>query len=458
MAGVINIVSRSGGGPTSGELRAEGGGLGLFRGVAGIGGGSDRVNYSGSVSHVNIADGVRERSPYRNTSAQGSVRFSLTPGAVVTGRIWGNTAKLTSTESPTFTPAVLANTPSTGKVPAIALSTDQLERFEQGLPITAGNATYIPSQIDPDSNQLSSFVNGTATFQQVVSPNTMYRVAYQGVDTRRGYLDGPEGPGPFDPFSLGTSHFNGRTDTLQARLDQHLGAHSFLTAGYEVAREGYISFDDTPTDETETNGIRLSQLSHSFYAQDQIPLVGGRLQVTLSGRAQLFNLQQPVFSGATSNPYTETIGSVETPNAYTGDGSVSYFNEASQTKLRAHGGNSYRAPSTYERFGGGFGSYYGDPRLESERAVAIDGGVDQWLLQQKLQLSGTVFYTKLKETIRFENTLPAGDPFGRSFGYANGGGGRARGVEFSAQVSTARRTTALLSYTVHGFQVGRSHG
>jgi outer membrane receptor protein involved in Fe transport len=45
------------------------------------------------------------------------------------------------------------------------------------------------------------------------------------------------------------------------------------------------------------------------------------------------------------------------------------------------------------------------------------------------------------------NTLPDGDPFGRSFGYANGGGGRARGVEVSADVSTTRRTTARLSYT-----------
>jgi vitamin B12 transporter len=447
MAGVINIVSRSGGGPVSGELRAEGGGLGLFRGVAGIGGGSDHVNYSGSVSHVNIADGVRGRSPYQNTSAQGSVRYSVTPGAVVTGRIWGTSAKLTGSVNPTLTPAVLANSSSTGEVPAIPLPMDQLALYEQGLPFTAGNATYIPSQIDPDANRLSSFVSGTAAYQQVVSANATYRIAYQGVDTRRGYRDGPEGSGPFQPFSVGTGHFNGRTDTVQARLDQHLGSHSFLTAGYEFGRERYVAFDDTPADPTETNGIRLSQLSHSFYAQDQIPLAGGRLQVALSGRAQLFTLRQPIFSDTTSNPYAGTIGNVETPNAYTGDASVAYFNSTSQTKLRAHGGNSYRAPGTYERFGGGFGSFYGDPRLKPERAVAIDGGIDQWLVQQKLQVSGTIFWTKLQETILFANSLPPGDAFGRFFGYENGGGGRARGVELSAQVSTNRRTTAFLSYT-----------
>ena len=60
----------------------------------------------------------------------------------------------------------------------------------------------------------------------------------------------------------------------------------------------------------------------------------------------------------------ELIDTIETPNGVTGDAAAAYFLEGSQTKLRAHGGNSYRAPSTYERFGGGGGYYYGDPRLE----------------------------------------------------------------------------------------------
>ena len=68
MAGVMNIVSRSGGAPTHGELRAEGGGLGMFRSVAGIGGGAadNRVNYSGSLSYVNVA----RRRPRRKSLQQ----------------------------------------------------------------------------------------------------------------------------------------------------------------------------------------------------------------------------------------------------------------------------------------------------------------------------------------------------------------------------------------------------
>ncbi len=451
MAGVMNIVSRSGGAPTHGELRAEGGGLGMFRGVAGIGGGAadNRLNYSGSLSYVDVANGVRDESPYNNTSAQGMVRFSPRPAMTLTGRIWANNADLTSTESPAFTQAILANS-TPGTVPAIPLPTDQLELFERGLPFNPGNATYIPNQIDPDGNRLSSFFSGTATWQHAVSNNTTYRVAYQGVDTRRGYRDGPLGTGDFDPPLLTTSHFNGRTDTMQARVDHGAGARNFITAGYELMREKYFSFNDTDISDIRTDEIALSQRSHSLYAQDQVQLAGGRLQVTVAGRAQFFNLDQPNFSGTATNPYEGNIGTIDTPNAYTGDVSAAYFFQNSQTKLRAHGGNSYRAPSSYERFGGDltFGAtYYGDPGLKPERAVAFDAGVDQWLFNSKVQVSGTLFWTDLEETIRFESTLPPDDPFERFFGFANGSGGDANGVELSAHFSPTRRTQAQVSYT-----------
>src|SRR5262249_40406502 len=92
MAGVVNIVSRPGGKPTHGEFRLEGGGLGMIRSVVGIGGavGADRFAYSGSLSHINVTEGVRDRSPYRNTSPQGAAQFSFTPNVTLTARAWGD--------------------------------------------------------------------------------------------------------------------------------------------------------------------------------------------------------------------------------------------------------------------------------------------------------------------------------------------------------------------------------
>lgn len=451
MAGVVNITSRPGGSPTHGQFLAEGGGLGMIRSVVGIGGGlgANRLGYSGSVSHLNVTKGVRDRSPYRNTSAQGTASYSFTPKVTLTGRLWGNTSYLTASESPTFTSAVLANSPATGFVKAIPLPDDQLELFEKKLPFTAGNATYIPNQIDPDGRRTSSFINGSVSLQHVVSTNTTYRVAYQGVDTRRGYIDGPAGPGLYEPPSTSTGHFNGRIDTIQARLDQRAGVHNFFSGGYEFEREKYIEFGDTPKDPTRTNQLTFEQRSHAVYGQDQIKLVGDRLQLTFSGRAQVFKLNQPVFAGSGTNPYKSLLNTVDTPNSFTGDAAVAYFFKGSQTKLRTHFGHNFRSPSTYERFGGdSFGDYYGDPRLKPEKATAFDAGIDQWLLNSKVQVSATYFYTDLKETILFSNVLPADDPFQRPYGgYSNGGGGIARGVELSTQISPTRSTNIRATYT-----------
>ena len=69
------------------------------------------------------------------------------------------------------------------------------------------------------------------------------------------------------------------------------------------------------------------------------------------------------------------------------------------------------------------------------------------MIGSRLTLSGTAFYTKLQESILFVNELPADDPFGRTFGYQNGGGGISRGFELSAHVSPTTRTNIGLSYT-----------
>ena len=165
MSGVINITSRTGSGRPQGDVLVEGGGLGLVRTVSSIRGGlaDDRFTYSGALSYVNMTKGIRENQTYRNVSPQGTARYRFSPSLSVTGRLWYANDELQTNESPTFTPAVLANFPATGPVGAQALPTDQLELFEQGLPFDAGTATFIPDQNDPDQLRISSFFNGSAS-------------------------------------------------------------------------------------------------------------------------------------------------------------------------------------------------------------------------------------------------------------------------------------------------------
>lgn len=452
MAGVINVQSNKGGGKPHGEIRAEGGGMGLLRGVAKVGGGlaDDRFTYSGGFSHLNVRDGYRSASPHRNTSGQGFAQYRFAPNVSLSGRLWGAGVYSALTDSAAFPSEVLANFPATGTVKAIALPIDQVERFEAGQPFNAGNATFVPSPLEPDYSRGSSFLAAAVIFDHEVSPSTSYRVSYQGIDTNREFRDGPAGIGAYESPVNVSSRFDGGTDTLQVRVDHRAGSHHQLTGGYELESEQFLNVEADESPGSVANEIGIKQTNHALFAQDQIRLLDGQLYLSFSGRAQLYELGAPEFTGSGS-PY-EGVAVDSPPSALTGDAAVAYFFRASGTKLRGHVGNSYRAPSAYERFGasfflGGY-SFYGDPRLDSERSVAIDVGIDQWLMDSKVRLSGTYFYTDLSETVLFDfANFPSNDPFGRFGGYVNGGGGIARGVELSGDFSPTSRTRVRASYT-----------
>ena len=419
MAGVLNVASRQGGGRPHGEVRAEGGGLGMLRGVGRFGGGlgADRLVYSGGFSHLNVTRGHRGGSPHRNTGAQAFAKYALTPNLSLSGRLWGADSFLALAESPAFTDAVVANFPASGTVPARPLQLRQLESFERSQPFDAGRATFIPSPIDPDARRVSSFVAAALVLRYQLAPGSSYRLAYQLVDTERSYMDGPAGPGRFEPGVSNLSRFDGETHTFQARTDQRLGAYGLITLGYEGEYENYLDLNTDESPAPTESRVGIDQASHAFFGQDQVRFLDGNLQVSLAGRAQIFRPGAPTFAGALS-PYERD----RVPNparALTGDVAAAYFLRDSQTKLRAHAGNSFRSPSAYERFGGAYSSfsgaysYWGDPRLSPERSVAVDAGIDQWLAGSRFRLSGTFFYTDLQETIIFDfatspRTMPSG--------------------------------------------------
>ena len=197
----------------------------------------------------------------------------------------------------------------------------------------------------------------------------------------------------------------------------------------------------------------MTQRSQALFVQDQLRFREDRLQISGAFRAQFFSLQQPLFTPAASAPYRGiTFQSPQT--AYTGDGSIAYLFRSSGTKLRAHAGNGYRAPSLFERFGTFFGSFgysvFGDPRLRPDRSVAFDVGIDQTLYRNRLRASATYFYTRLQEVIIFDFSgviNPATDPFGRFGGYRNTNGGIARGAELSLTATPTRTLSLSAAYT-----------
>jgi vitamin B12 transporter len=453
-AGTVNIITDSGGGNTHGDIDVEGGGLGLFRGAARMAGGlfNDKLVYSAGLVNLNVTDGVYGGGATRNWSGQAMVSYTLTPKMRISFRTFDNTGYLQIQSIPY--PAANVVTPADGIIPAIAPSQAELRLANNGLPFDPGNATFIPSLVDPDSRLNSYFGTQLFRWEYQATSKLSFHVDYQFLNSYRDNLDGPGGTG-YQPLFNTADNYNGRVSTVQARVDYLAGHAQAITAGYEYERENFANFssDQNPDPTQRVNdGTTDSQQYNAFFVQDQIRLFSDRLQILLSGRYQTVSLNTPQFIGGDS-PYAGiTIPSP--PHALTGDASVSYFLRSSGTKLRAHAGNSFRMPSLYERFGtyfyGGYFTALGDPRLSPERSFSIDGGIDQYLFNQRLRVSATYFYTQFQQRIGFDDgtfVTPATDPYGRYGGYFNTGGGLARGVELSGEFKPARQTTLSASYT-----------
>ena len=451
VAGTVNIITDPGGGPVHGDIDLQGGGLGLFRGVARAAGGvwHNRLTYSAGISRLGVTQGVDNAGAVRNWSGQAGVTYALTPNITIGATVFAKTGYLQLNVSPMPTDTA----PIMGIIPATPLTTTQIKLADASQPYAAGSATFVPSLGDPDAGVYSHFVDSLFRLEHQVNSRLSYRIAYALVDSLRNNTDGPAGPGLFQPLFNTADRYTGTIGTLQARVNYLLGSHQVLTAGYEFEQEHYLDLStDLNPDPAQRAYFRTDarQRTHAAYAQDEIRSFDGRLAVLLSGRFTQASLDQPQFINAPS-AYVD-LRLPTPPAAYTGDASLAYFLRHTSTKLRAHAGNSFRLPSLYERFGesvfDGVASAYGDPRLSPDRAVSIDFGFDQYLLHQHLKFSGTYFYTHLQQVVGFLNFPPDYvDPYGRTAGYYNIGGGIARGVELSGEFRPSARTMISASYT-----------
>ena len=454
IGGVINLVTDEGGGPFHGSLLGEGGGLGMFRGRAQFAGGArdNSIVYSAGFSHLNVSRGIDGQDEVRNTTGQGRLVFHLAPTAALSGRIYATTSRLQLNNSP----QTVGPIPLTGIIDAVALSASELRRFEAGVPtslLNVGSATFIPSANDPDNLRKANFFSGALQFTHQPTEAFGYTVSYHGLASHRSGINGPLGVG-FQPFGGSErSDFDARVHTLSARFDAQAGHANLITGGYEFESENFKN-PNFPVDPAGNSNVDVTQRSHTLFVQDQLRLMTDRLQISGAFRAQFFRLQQPRFTPAASSPYAG-LTFLSPPTAYTGDGSIAYMFRQSGTKLRAHVGNGYRAPSLFERFGAFFDSFFGysaagDPRLEPDRSIAFDAGVDQDLYTNRLRASATYFYTELQKVIIFDFSGlidPVTDPFGRFGGYVNTNGGIARGIELSITGTPVRTLNISAAYT-----------
>ncbi len=433
IGGTIDFQTPSARSGTHGQIGGAVGGLGLgrFRGNVSHGMANGKFGINAGVSRTSYTRGIDGQDNANNTNFQTRIDANPFSKTSISGRIFFSNADVRLNSSPD-TKGTLPTTNATI--------------------INANpNVNFVPDVNDPDNFQRSRFFSAQFVVNQVINNHVVLSGYYQGLKTKRTNDNGPLGAG-FQ--SASTSVYDGTINTGNAHINWTPNDINQFTAGYEFESESYGNDGKTPSG-TANFFAKAGQQSHTFYAQDLVNLLDGKLQLAGGVRVQKFGLDRPSFS-LTNAPYNNlTLSSP--PTAHTFDGSGSYFFRSSGTKLRAHVGNGYRVPSLYERFGSFFNSFafpnpkfeaLGDPFLKPEKTIAFDAGVEQNLAKDRVRLSATYFYTRLTDIIGFGSAVSNIGNTTRSFGgYENQKGGIARGGEFSIKTKATRSTDIFASYT-----------
>jgi len=428
IGGVINLVPEAGVGKPHFEFGFDGGSLALFRErIKGAGGIGKRAGFSFGLTRIDVRRGVDGQDQYGNTVAAGRWQFNVRPSITISANFYGTISNARLNDSPFALPAAFTGSTL--------------------YPLAVEGSTFHADLNNPDEGRRTRVLVGSVRLSQQVNDKLSYSIAYQHVGTRRRNYNGPR----FDPkfaafYPFGDFEFlsvnNGGTDTLDGRANLRLGRRNLATAGFEYEHESI--FQSSMPSFSSVNNTTDRQRTVAVFGQDQIFLLDDRLQISLGARGQFFSVSAADRPGF--------LGSITPERSLTGDGSIAYFLRSTNTKLRAHVGNGFRAPSLFERFGQGTFARlgltrFGDPTLRAEQSISVDAGFDQRVARDRARFGATYFYTRLQRVIAFKGFIVDPLGLGRFSGYVNQPGGISRGVETYVEAAPWRGGEWRASYT-----------
>lgn len=425
IGGVINVVPSVGADSFHFDLGMEGGGLRTFREWFQGGGGDSSFGYSFGLSRLDVRRGVDGEDQYGRSAGNGRIQFNPSDTVTISGKVYGTIANARLNDSPFALPAAFAG------------------EFPQALP----GVTFQPDFNNPDQGRRNRLFIGTLRLSQRVNEIVSYSIAYQRVASSRRNYNGPEVDQRFASFvPFGDFEFlsanRGTTDTLDGRANVRLGRANLFTVGFEWELESM--FQQSIPSFSAFNNTTDRQRTFAVFGQDQMSLFADRLQLSMGVRGQFYRIRAADRPGF--------LNSVRAENSITADGAIAYFFRSTGTKLRAHVGNGFRAPSLFERFsegifpGAGF-VRFGDPTLKAEQSISVDAGIDQRLSDDRILLGATWFYTRLQRVIAFTGFTVDPLGVGRFSGYVNQPGGLARGLETHMEARPLRTTSFRATYT-----------
>jgi vitamin B12 transporter len=428
IGGVINLVPVTPSGDRHFEFGFDGGSLATFRERIKVSSGlGKRASFGLGLTRVDVRRGIDGNDEYGNTAGSGRFQFNPTPSAMLSANFYGTTSNARINDSPFALPAA----------------------FTSGLYPNAVEGQIFHSDINnPDEGRRNRLLVGAVRFTDQINETVSFSVAYQHVGSRRRNYNGSRiDPKfaqfyPFGDFAF-VSVNNGATDTFDARSNLRFGRHNLATAGFEYENESI--FQSNQPSFSAFNNTTDRQRTLAVFGQDQIFLLDDRLQISFAARGQWFRVSAADRPGF--------LSAVNPNNSVTGDGSIAYLIRSSNTKLRAHVGNGFRAPSLFERFGAGTFAQvgfvrFGDPTLRAEQSISADAGFDQRVAKDRARFGVTYFYTHLQRVISFNSSFVV-DPLGvgRFSGYVNQPGGFSRGIETYVEAAAFRGADWRASYT-----------
>ena len=426
IGGVVNLIPDGGSKGLHFVAGFEGGTLSTYRERLEASGGGDAFGFHLGVDRLDVRKGIDGDDAYGNTSFAGRFQANPTQKMTVAGSFFGNVANARVNDNPFALPGAFTG---------------------QQYPAAVAGVTFEPDFNNPDQGRRNRLLVGSVRFTQVVNDRVSYSLAYQRVATNRRNYNGPAVDPRFTSFvPFGDFEFlsvnKGTTDTFDGRVNLRFTSSNLATVGVEFERESF--FQSSQPSFNTFNNTTDRQRTFAIFGQDQFSFLDDRLQFSVGVRAQEYRIRSADRPGS--------LAARETESSVTGDGSVAYFFRSTGTKLRAHVGNGFRAPSLFERFGEGvFGSAgtvrFGDPTLRAEQSISADGGFDQRLAGDRVSLGATYFYTRLQRTVAFTGFVDDPLGLGRFSGYVNRPGGLARGVEVSVDTAPMKGMSLRGSYT-----------
>jgi vitamin B12 transporter len=215
--------------------------------------------------------------------------------------------------------------------------------------------------------------------------------------------------------------FRSQINTVANRLEwQHnfqIGKPLLLSAGYQF-REQQGQNQDLLTNNYDIPTKTLS--SHAGFAQAQLNL-WDRVFATAGIRHDEYN----VFGGATT--YRTTAG---------------YLHKETDTKLRGSYATGFRAPTINQLYF----PFYGNANLKPERSQSSDVGIDQYLFNRRVTLSGGYFWNRFRDMIVTQASSTSCSPFG--FCAENAGLVGAKGWEASVKYAVVKDVPFVKSLDV----------